>query len=193
MSAAAGPSTKPVTVVYCNVCSLPAEYCEFGSSISKCKTWLEEQDPQLFAKLYGEDAIKEKIGTLSLSAQEKLEAEADKAERKAEKRAETEKKKKAAAKVTIKREARTKRKTLTCIHNLEAFGIDLKKAAKFFAQRFATGSSVSKNPQGQDEIVIQGDVWEEVRDLLIEQAGPLKGVPSDQIVKAEDKKKKSEE
>lgn len=67
-----------------------------------------------------------------------------------------------AAKVTIKREARTKRKTLTCIHNLEAFGIDLKKAAKFFAQRFATGSSVSKNPQGQDEIVIQGDVWEEV-------------------------------
>jgi len=51
---------------------------------------------------------------------------------------------------------------LTCIHNLEAFGIDLKKAAKFFAQRFATGSSVSKNPQGQDEIVIQGDVWEEV-------------------------------
>jgi hypothetical protein len=54
MSAAAGPSTKPVTVVYCNVCSLPAEYCEFGSSISKCKTWLEEQDPQLFAKLYGE-------------------------------------------------------------------------------------------------------------------------------------------
>jgi hypothetical protein len=127
MSAAAGPSTKPVTVVYCNVCSLPAEYCEFGSSISKCKTWLEEQDPQLFAKLYGEgkyypptfawlkyekpaaisiliakpycpfltDAIKEKIGTLSLSAQEKLEAEADKAERKAEKKAETEKKKKA--------------------------------------------------------------------------------------------------
>ena len=126
MSAAAGPSTKPTTVVYCNVCSLPAEYCEFGSSISKCKSWLEEQDPRLFAQLYGEgelffgrtsrinqyrfpdnlyanrssafsylDAIKEKIGTLSLSAQEKLEAEADKAERKAEKKAETEKKKKA--------------------------------------------------------------------------------------------------
>lgn len=41
------------------------------------------------------DALKEKIGTLSLDKQEKLEAEAEKAEKKAEKKAETEKKKKA--------------------------------------------------------------------------------------------------
>lgn len=38
----------------------------------------------------------------------------------------------------------------------------MKKAAKFLAQKFATGASVSKNPQGFDEIVIQGDVTEEV-------------------------------
>ena len=38
----------------------------------------------------------------------------------------------------------------------------MKKAAKFLAQKFATGASVSKNPQGYDEIVIQGDVTEEV-------------------------------
>jgi density-regulated protein DRP1 len=69
--------------------------------------------------------------------------------------------------VTIKREQRTKRKTLTSIHGLEAFSIDLKKAAKFFANRFATGSSVSKNPQGLDEIVIQGDVWEEVVSVFL--------------------------
>jgi len=42
-------------------------------------------------------------------------------------------------------------------------GVDLKKAAKFFAQRFATGASVSKTPQGDDEIVIQGEVSDEVR------------------------------
>jgi hypothetical protein len=41
------------------------------------------------------DALKEKIGTLSIDKQEKLEAEAEKAEKKAEKKAETEKKKKA--------------------------------------------------------------------------------------------------
>lgn len=49
----------------------------------------------------GADAIKEKIGTLSLSAQEKLEAEADKAERKAEKKAESEKKKKAVSTISF--------------------------------------------------------------------------------------------
>ncbi len=64
--------------------------------------------------------------------------------------------------ITIKREARTKRKHLTSIHGLESFDIDLKKAAKFFAQKFATGASVSKNAQGNEEIVIQGDVTEEV-------------------------------
>lgn len=47
-----------------------------------------------------------------------------------------------------------------------AADIDLKKAAKFFANRFATGSSLSKNPQGEDEIFIQGDVADEVRCRL---------------------------
>src|SRR4051812_24767804 len=41
------------------------------------------------------DALKERIGTLSLDKQEKIEADAAKAERKAEKKAETEAKKKA--------------------------------------------------------------------------------------------------
>ncbi|KAJ9100007.1 Translation machinery-associated protein 22 [Naganishia cerealis] len=135
------------------------------------------------------DALKEKIGTLSLDKQEKLEAEAEKAEKKAEKKAESEKKKKAAAKITIKRESRNKRKHITSIHGLDAFGVDLKKAAKFLAQKFATGASVSKNPQGFDEIVIQGDVSEEVIDLITDQAGPLQGAPADQIVKVEAKAK----
>lgn len=48
----AGPSTHPVSVLYCKVCTLPVEYCEFGSSISKCKAWLEEEDPEEFNRLY---------------------------------------------------------------------------------------------------------------------------------------------
>lgn len=44
--------------------------------------------------------------------------------------------------------------------------MDLKKAAKFFAGKFATGSSLSKNPQGEDEIVIQGDVGNEIVSVL---------------------------
>jgi density-regulated protein DRP1 len=46
------------------------------------------------------------------------------------------------------------------------FGVDLKKAAKQFASKFATGSSVSKNPQGEDEIVIQGDVGDDIVRLF---------------------------
>jgi density-regulated protein DRP1 len=64
--------------------------------------------------------------------------------------------------ITIKRQERNKRKHITSVHGLDAFGLDLKKVAKFFAQKFATGSSVSKNPQGLDEVVVQGDVTEEI-------------------------------
>ena len=44
------------------------------------------------------------------------------------------------------------------------FGIDLKDAAKFFSSRFACGSSVS----GADEIVIQGDVRDDLFDVITE-------------------------
>jgi len=86
---------------------------------------------------------------------------------------------------------RNKRKHVTTVHGLEAFNVDLKKAAKLFAQKFATGSSVSKNPQGEEEIVVQGDVTEEIIDMIADQVGVLKGVPEKNIVKVEEKKKKA--
>jgi Translation initiation factor SUI1 len=43
----------------------------------------------------------------------------------------------------------------------------LKKAAKMFANRFACGSSVAKNNQNQDEIVVQGDFSDELLDLIL--------------------------
>lgn len=42
--------------------------------------------------------------------------------------------------------------------------IDLKIAAKFFGTRFACGSSVT----GEDEIVIQGDVKDDLFDVIPE-------------------------
>ena len=42
--------------------------------------------------------------------------------------------------------------------------IDLKDASKFFASKFSCGSSVS----GDDEIVIQGDVKDDLFDILPE-------------------------
>lgn len=113
---------------------------------------------------------------------------------------------------------------MTSIRGLEAFGtvgcvytpgsivtseigVDLKKAAKLFAQRFATGGSVTKNAAGIDEIVVQGDVSQEIYDMIAEanegngdggKGGKkgldvLKGVLIDNIEMIEEKKKKDTE
>ena len=69
----------------------------------------------------------------------------------------------------------------------------MKKAAKQFASKFATGASVTKNPQGQDEIVIQGDVSDDVLEMIEEGVGILKGIPVDNVEIKEDKKKKGDD
>ena len=56
-------------------------------------------------------------------------------------------------------------KQLLSINNFKLTGtvdIDLKKASKAFATKFSCGSSVT----GDDEIVIQGDVCDEVADYI---------------------------
>jgi len=184
--------TPPVQVFYCNVCSFPLEYCEFGSSLTRCKEWLKDERPDLYDKYYSEEALQAKIGTLSLAAQTKLEKDTAKKEAKAEAKADAALKKKLASQVTIRRIERTKRKHVTAIHGLEAFEIDLKKAAKQLAARFATGASVTKNAQGLDEIVVQGDVSDEIMDILEKGEGVLKGVPIANVEIVEDKKKKTE-
>jgi translation initiation factor 1 (eIF-1/SUI1) len=52
---------------------------------------------------------------------------------------------------------------------------------------------VTKNLQGQDEIVVQGDVADEIVEMLEKGEGVLKGVPSDNVEVVEDKKKKGGE
>lgn len=63
--------------------------------------------------------------------------------------------------VTVQRAPRGK-KSVTVVKGLSGFDIDLKVAAKFFASKFACGSSVT----GADEIVIQGDVKDDLFDLI---------------------------
>lgn len=84
------------------------------------------------------------------------------------------------------------------MHGLLNADVDLKLAAKLFAQHFATGASVTKNAQGFDEIVIQGDVAYEIQDMVENEAKQsklekmLKDVPVDNIDVVEEKKKKNE-
>uniref|UniRef100_A0A9I9CC67 DENR N-terminal domain-containing protein n=1 Tax=Cucumis melo TaxID=3656 RepID=A0A9I9CC67_CUCME len=50
---------QPVRVLYCPVCSLPAEYCEFGPDFEKCKPWLIQNAPDLYPDLLKEANAKE--------------------------------------------------------------------------------------------------------------------------------------
>ncbi|ORX96253.1 density-regulated protein DRP1 [Basidiobolus meristosporus CBS 931.73] len=175
-------------VLYCEVCTLPPEFCEFGTTLEKCKQWLQKEHPEEFEKLYSTgEGIEEKMGKATLD-DKPAEEEKKPVKSKNLSKAEKELQKKQNAKVFIERVERNKRKCVTSVLGLEVFDIDLKKAAKIFANRFACGSSVAKNKQGLDEIVVQGDFSEEIRDLILENWSV---VPENNIEFVEKKKKKA--
>ncbi|KAI9223276.1 mitochondrial translation initiation factor [Blastocladiella britannica] len=161
-------------VLYCDICSLPPEYCEFNTTQKKCKDWLQGAYPELFEQLY--NAVGEAgVENLTLTPASKPKDTSDKLERKLEAAAE----KKRKAQVVIKTEKRKGKKVVTVITGLEVFGVDLKAASKLFAQKFATGSSTGKSAEGLGEIVIQGDVPDEVMELIVDR---FPDVPEDNIV-----------
>ncbi|KNC97075.1 density-regulated protein DRP1 [Spizellomyces punctatus DAOM BR117] len=181
------PKTRVRTdIVYCGVCSMPVEYCEFSGTTATCKKWLRKEHPTEFARIWPEDDLEKKMDDVTLQDDEVPDKELTKEQKKAEAKAERERKKKAAQKVIIRRVERTKRKCVIEVSGLENFGVDLKKAAKLFATKFACGSSVTKNPQGLDEIVVQGDMQDAIYELILK---TWKEVPEDQMELTEAKKK----
>ncbi|KAL9069833.1 MAG: hypothetical protein Q9161_005292 [Pseudevernia consocians] len=174
-------------VVYCGVCTLPPEYCEFGGTAKKCKEWLEQNHPEMHEKLYSEEAIIASLSTLSVDAQKRAEKDSKKKEAKAAAAEAREAEAKKEAMVYIKRVERNKRKYVTAVSGLEAHGMDLKKVAKEFGKKFATGSSVTKTASGGEEIVVQGDNSDDIFDWVVD----VGGVPDENVECIEDKKKKS--
>lgn len=150
---------------YCGICSLPVEFCEFGKSFKKCKAWLQDANIDLFNALYNETP---NASSLSSEREAQISSSLAKMQLKEERKQERELENLKNSKILIKRIPRTKHKHIVAITNLEVLGsdIDLKKIAKVFASKFATGSSVSKNAEKKDEIVIQGDVATEVEEYL---------------------------
>ncbi|KAG1173286.1 hypothetical protein G6F70_005945 [Rhizopus microsporus] len=176
-----------------SVCTMPLEYCEFSGTQEKCKLWLKEHDEDKYNEVYGIKGITEGMENTSLeeesNGKDTRTIVKDKSA-KLEAKLEREIKKKMASRVLIKRNERNKRKCVTTIHGLDIFGVDLKKAAKMFANRFACGSSVAKNNQGQDEIVVQGDFSDDIYNIILTH---WPNVPEENIDKIEEKKKKKNE
>ncbi|CAO0802183.1 unnamed protein product [Mucor circinelloides] len=184
-------SIEPRKVFLCGICTMPLEYCEFSGTQEKCKLWLKEKDEDMYEEVYGGvKAVTEGVekATIEDEASDKKDRTVVKDKSaKLEAKLERENKKKMASRVLIKRIERTKRKCVTTIYGLDIFGVDLKKAAKMFANRFACGSSVAKNNQGQDEIVVQGDFSDELLKMILKN---WPNVPEENIDKIEEKKKK---
>lgn len=152
--------------IYCGICTLPVEFCEFGKTFKKCKLWLEDTNPEKFNNLYGSNV--NNTSSLSSEKENQISSSLAKMQLKEERKQEREAENLKNSKILIKRIPRTKHKHIVAISNLDILGsdIDMKKIAKSFASKFATGSSVSKNAEKKDEIVIQGDVAEEVEEYL---------------------------
>jgi len=142
----------PMRVVYCGHCGLPPEYCEYFPDYDKCRQWLEANLPSELGKLAVEGGTEEekkgrqKRGGKGLVHTKKPTGKAG------------------PKKINVSRAPRGKKKSVTVVTGLGTWGVDLKLAAKFFSTRFAASSSVT----GDDEIVIQGDVKDDLFDVIPE-------------------------
>jgi len=136
----------PVKVEYCGVCGMPPEFCEYGGSWAKCRTWIESNLPELFAKL-------------GLS-----EVKVDEKQQEKEKAAERKEKKQEAPAITIELVERTKRKRVTYVIGLEQAGVKLADAAKACRKKMATGCNPSKEKGGC--LIVQGDHADELKEFL---------------------------
>ncbi|THC87479.1 hypothetical protein EYZ11_013075 [Aspergillus tanneri] len=141
----------------------------------------------MYQLLYSE-ALSSNLSSLSVSVRERSAKDAAKKEAKAALAEARDAERKAASKVQIKRVERNRRKHVSVITGLEVYGLENKKVAKELGKKFATGSSVTKSAAGTEEITVQGDVSDDVKDWLLEMYE--KEIPEANIEIVEDKKKK---
>lgn len=86
----------------------------------------------MYGRLWSPEALEAAAASLSLEAKKRADKDAQKKAAKAEAKEAKEADKKAKSTVTIKRIERNKKKFVTAVIGLEAFGLELKKVGKFF-------------------------------------------------------------
>ncbi|KAL5220566.1 hypothetical protein ABZP36_025279 [Zizania latifolia] len=179
----AAEKPAPVRVLYCGVCGLPAEYCEFGADFERCKPWLRAHA----AGVYPEDLLAsssssagaagdkdvhkvgERLQGVGISAADGSSTAGDASGSKLEevKRLPGGKiKKKDKQEVVIEKIVRNKRKCVTVVKGLELFGVKLSDASKKLGKKFATGASVVKGPTEKEQIDVQGDISYDIVEFI---------------------------
>ncbi|KAG9455657.1 hypothetical protein H6P81_000165 [Aristolochia fimbriata] len=166
---------QPVRVLYCSVCSLPAEYCEFGPDFEKCKPWLIQNAPDLYPDLIKEANEREvaktadQLHATGISERDGATPAGGTSTSKPEevKRLPGGKiKKKEKQEVVIEKVVRNKRKCVTMVKGLDFFGVKLSDASKKLGKKFATGASVVKGPTDKEQIDVQGDISYDIVEFI---------------------------
>ncbi|XP_078439448.1 translation initiation factor SUI1 family protein [Wolffia australiana] len=193
---------QPLSVLYCQVCSMPAEYCEFSPDFEKCKPWLIENAPDVYpditkeAKERESEKAVEKMQSMNISGSSPgvgVEASSDSAGSQSQAKPEEVKrlpggkiKKKEKQEVVIEKIVRNKRKSVTVVKGLELFSIKLSDASKKLGKRFATGASVVKGPTEKEQIDVQGDISLDIVEFITD---TWPAVPENAIFFIEDGRK----
>uniref|UniRef100_A0A0E0JF64 Translation machinery-associated protein 22 n=1 Tax=Oryza punctata TaxID=4537 RepID=A0A0E0JF64_ORYPU len=176
----AAEKPAPVRVLYCGVCGLPAEYCEFSPDFERCKPWLRANAPGVYpeellassssaAGAADVDKVGERLQGFGISAADGSTSAGDASASKQEevKRLPGGKvKKKDKQEVVIEKIVRNKRKCVTVVKGLELFGVKLSDASKKLGKKFATGASVVKGPTEKEQIDVQGDISYDIVEFI---------------------------
>lgn len=148
----------PLEIKYCGECSMPSEYCEYCTSYEHCKEWWKGNYPDEYEEMIAQ--VAQSLDALDVSGSKKRQTRGGKGVAKIPK-----KKQSTGPKlIQVSLSQRSKKKYVTVVQGLKTFEIDIKKASKAFGQKFACGTSVT----GDDEIIIQGDVKEDVINFIQE-------------------------
>ena len=147
-------------VEYCEVCGLPPEYCEYGPCFELCKPWLKEHHTDLYPDLANVEFTVDQIQATNNAIEQRT-----KTTQPSRKNA---KKDASAKEVLVSLKSRQKHKYITIITGLDLYDIKIKEACKFFCKKFSCSVSSEKNHSGIQEIHIQGDVKDDVAELMNE-------------------------
>lgn len=164
---------KPVAVLYCPICTFPAEMCEFSGMMEKCRPWLQEHAAELA------DAEERGRRRRILTEKDRLDALVDgRGIKKALQRV-----------VVLEVEKRTGRHMLTTVTGMDLFGHNLKDVSRDWRKSFACGVGVREPEEGkhQNFVEIQGNVMDQLAQLLLTKYK----IPKDAVYMMEGKKKVS--
>lgn len=135
----------PVEVLYCPICSFPAEMCEFSGMMEKCRPWLQEHAAELATA--EEKGRKRRILTEQGRLEKLLEGGAGR-------------KHVITRSVVVEVDDHDRKRQLTIVTGMDLFGFNLKDLSREWRKQFSAGAGVreAEEKHEQSRVEVQGNV-----------------------------------